>query len=78
MICFGISPRGKYTFYMIYFPVYRCYGIKQSLASWHKQRINRSSESVSDAETRSRVDTEKVEKGEKKQKDHTGSLEKIT
>ena len=63
---------------MINFLAYRCYGTRQSLAALDKQKLNRSFESVSETENRSRLEKEKVARGEKKQKDLTGCLEKMT
>lgn len=40
--------------------------------------MNRSFESVHDAENRSRIEKEKIAKGEKLPKDHTGSFSKMT
>ena len=61
---------------MINFLAYRCYGTRQSLAAWDKQRLNRSFENVSEAENRSRLQKEKVARGEKKQKKITQDVRK--
>ena len=58
---------------MLTFLVYRCYGTRQSLAAWDKQRINRSFEKVNDAESRSR---EKSLKEKRKQRTTQGVLER--